>query len=611
VARAPSLLRSIRRQGTRVTLLQAVGLAMAATALVAFLFGLLRPLELGVVDAHFSLRGKEQPPKDIVVVKIDDATFDSPADGGLGLQWPFPRSVHARLIDRLHADGAKVIAIDIQFTEPTVAKEDNALIDAVGRAGNVVLATTEVDENGRTNIFGGDEVLREIGARPANANFVTDPGGTIRRMPYELDKLKSFGVVTAEVARARPISRSEAGSNAPWIDYAGPPGTIASISYSRVARGQFPRGFFSGKVVVVGPSAPSLQDVHPTSTSGNGVMAGAEIQANAVNTALRGFPLDGSSRWFNALLIVVVGLIPSTASLRLTPLRGVGMSLVLAGLYAVGTQFAFDRGLILPFVYPLGALLLAAAGSIAVHYVLAAFERERVRAVFARFVPEAVVNEVLEATDDNLRLGGVRRTCTIMFSDLRGFTTFAETRPAEQVITILNRYLSEMTAAILEHGGTLVSYMGDGIMAVFGAPLEQPDHADRALAAACDMLDERLPRFNDWMRSDGLGEGFRMGIGLNSGAVMAGNVGSERRLEYTTIGDVTNTASRIEGLTKGTPHMLFVAESTVAMLTGERPELVFVDEFEVRGRQGRIRLWSRPEPSAHTEVRETVAATDG
>jgi adenylate cyclase len=362
---------------------------------------------------------------------------------------------------------------------------------------------------------------------------------------------------------------------------------------------------------VIGPSAPVLQDVHPTSTSGNGVMAGAEIQGNAVHTALRGFPLSSTSRWFDSLLIVLVGLIPSTVSLWLTPLRGVGISLVLAGLYAVGTQIAFNQGLILPFVYPVGALLLASAGAVSVHYLVAAFERERVRTVFARFVPEAVVNQVLAATDDDLRLGGVRRTCTLLFSDIRGFTTFAEGRTAEDVITILNRYLSAMTDAILAHGGTLVSYMGDGIMAVFGAPLEQPDHADRALAAACEMLDEQLPGFNEWMRSEGLGDGFRIGIGLNSGPVMAGNVGSEERLAYTTIGDVVNTASRIEGMTKGTRHMLFVAESTVSMLTREAPELVFVDEFDVRGRTGKIRIWSLASRAARAAHAQAIVAAEG
>ena len=156
---------------------------------------------------------------------------------------------------------------------------------------------------------------------------------------------------------------------------------------------------------------------------------------------------------------------------------------------------------------------------------------------------------------------------------------------------MLNHYLSEMSDAIMDHGGTLVSYMGDGIMAVFGAPIEQPDHADRAVAAAEEMLSTRLERFNDWLRAQGLGEGFEMGIGINSGNVMSGQVGSERRIEYTAVGDTTNTAARLEGMTKGTPHQVFIADSTRADLTdGER--LVFVDEFPVRGRSAGIKVWT-------------------
>src|SRR6185295_10660255 len=226
-------------------------------------------------------------------------------------------------------------------------------------------------------------------------------------------------------------------------------------------------------------------------------------------------------------------------------------------------------------VYPLLALVLSALGALAVNYVLTAFERQRVRDTFARFVPEAVVAQVLERGDGDLRFGGVRRECTVLFSDLRGFTSFSEERPPDTVIDVLNHYLEEMSDAIMDHGGTLVAYMGDGIMAVFGAPLEQPDHADRALAAARDML-ARLEGFNEWLRTEGLHEGFKMGIGLNSGQVMSGHVGSERRLEYTALGDTTNTAARLEGMTKGTPYQLYVADSTRSRLSQPPEDLIEV-----------------------------------
>jgi adenylate cyclase len=183
-----------------------------------------------------------------------------------------------------------------------------------------------------------------------------------------------------------------------------------------------------------------------------------------------------------------------------------------------------------------------------------------------------------------------------MFTDLRGFTSFAEKLTPAQVIDVLNHYLSEMSDAILNHGGTLVAYMGDGIFAVFGAPLEMPDHADRALATAREMLEVRLPRFNQWIRDQGLGDGFRMGIGLNSGNVMSGHVGSERRVEYAAVGDTTNTASRLESMTKGTPHQLFLSDSTREALLRPEEDLVYVDEVAIRGRVEKLKLWSIKEP---------------
>jgi adenylate cyclase len=139
--------------------------------------------------------------------------------------------------------------------------------------------------------------------------------------------------------------------------------------------------------------------------------------------------------------------------------------------------------------------------------------------------------------------------------------------------------------------------MGDGIMAVFGAPLQQDDHADRALAAARDMLTQ-LEGFNGWLRSQDLHQGFKMGIGLNTGPVMSGNVGSERRLEYTALGDTTNTAARLEGMTKGTPHQLYLADSTRAALRTPADDLVEVGDFEVRGRKAKIKLWSLADAEA-------------
>ena len=565
----------------------AVGIVASALGLAGYLTDALRPQELDTIDARFSVRGTEEPQDDLVIVQIDDVTFNE-----LGEQFPFPRSLHAQLLDRLREDGVRTVAFDIQFTEPTEPEEDNALVDAVAAMPDkVVLAATEVDEEGRTAVFGGSDVVADIGARDANANTILDEG-VLRRMAFQIDGLKTFGVVAAELAEKREITRDDVGDDITFIDYHGPPGTIPAVSYSRALEPSrdAPRGFFRDKVVVIGASAPSLQDNEDTSTSGDGQMSGPEIQANTISTARRDFPLSAAPESLDWLLIVVLGMVVPVASLRLSPLRSLALALGVAVVFAVLTQLAFNAGLVTTFLYPLAALALATFGALTVNLVTSAFEQQRVRDLFTRFVPEAVVDEAL-AQADGLRLGGVQREGTVMFSDLRGFTSFAESLPVDRVIEVLNRYLSEMSDAILDERGTLVAYMGDGIMAVFGAPVSEPDHADRALAAARDML-ARLEGFNTWLREQELGDGFKMGIGLNSGPVMSGHVGSERRLEYTAIGDTTNTAARLEGMTKGTPYQLYVAGSTYEILTQKPADLEDTGEHEVRGREARIRVWA-------------------
>jgi adenylate cyclase len=218
-------------------------------------------------------------------------------------------------------------------------------------------------------------------------------------------------------------------------------------------------------------------------------------------------------------------------------------------------------------------------------------ERTRVHDVFARFLPESIVEEVLARGNGSVRLGGVRLIGTVLFTDLRGFTAFAERTAPDRVIEVLNRFLSEMSDAVLDNGGTLVSYLGDGLLAVFGAPIEIDDHADRALAAAREMLTLRLPRFNQWAESP---SPFGIGVGVSSGPLMSGNIGSERRLDYTAIGDTVNVAARIEAHTKEVPQKALLADSTRELLT-QPAELVLVGDVILRGRTAPTRLWGLAE----------------
>ena len=555
--------------------------------LAAYFTDVLEDSELDTVDARFAIRGELAPPEDIAIVGIDDPSFRE-----LGEQWPFPRTLHAEAIKQLRADGARVIGYDVQFTEPSENPEDDQeLAEAIAQAGNVVLATTIVNDRGGTNVFGGDDVLRTLQTRAAHAGYATDAGRVVRRMAHDLEKLDTMAVAIVERDQRRDVPESAFPEERAWIDYHGK-ANVETIPFYRVVRGNFPEGTFRDKIVLVGSTAPILQDVHPTSVSGDDFMFGVEVLANSVSTLLRDFPLREAPAWTTVALILLFGLIGPLIAMRFGPLRAALIGLALAILYAVFVQVTFDAGVIVGFLYPLASLALGVVGALAVALVVNAFERQRVRDLFSRFVPEPVVDDVLRNVDEDLRLGGQRELVTVLFSDVRGFTTFSENREPEDVIEVLNHYLTTMTDVILAHGGTLVAFMGDGIMAVFGAPIEMDDHADRAYAAAREMAGPALDEFNGWLRSTGRDESFRIGVGLNSGVVMAGNVGSEKRLEYTAIGDTTNTASRIESLTKGTPHMIMLAESTRMMMLHEQPELERIDSMSVKGRREEVVIWA-------------------
>jgi adenylate cyclase len=588
----------------KVLLLALVAIVATGLALGGYAARSLRSLDLNTVNARFSVRGAEKAPKNIVVVGVDSTTFQA-----VKKQWPFPRAVEAKVLNNIGAGHPAAVAFDIVFSDPSTLGQgdDVKLLNALGGNnvnGHVILSFQETDAKGDVSLFGlgqTQKALRQAGVEPGSTLFKFDPGNFIRRMSYSINKLTTFAVVTADVATGKHV-RSFGGTK--WIDYVGPAGTFDTVSYGDVYAGKIPPSFFKGKIVVIGPTAPSLQDLHPTSTDPS--MAGAEVQANAINTVLRGFPLSAAPGWINVVLIVLFGVTVPLAALRVRPIVSIAIAVAIGIVFAIVAQLLFNGGTIVSFVYPLLALILSGIGSLAVGLVTEAFERIRTVDLFARFVPENVVDEVLKSAD-GLRLGGIQREGTVMFTDLRGFTSFSEKLTPSQVIEVLNHYLSEMSDAILDNGGTLVAYMGDGIFAVFGAPLAQDDHADRALRTAREMLEVRLPRFNEWIRSQGLGDGFRMGIGLNSGNVMSGHVGSERRVEYAAVGDTTNTASRIESMTKGTPHQLLLSDSTKEALVTPADDLVFHDEVEIRGRVARMKLWGLdesqpPAPSAETEA---------
>jgi CHASE2 domain-containing sensor protein len=353
-------IRSLRGRTARRAVVLVSVLAVALTAGLVLLANA-HSLEQEALVARFALR-HEAAPQGIVVVGIDSESLTK-----LG-PWPFRRSLHAQVIDQLHRAGAKAIVYDVQFTEPTKPKEDLALFDSIDRAGGAILATTEVGDHGDTNVLGGDENLRQIHARAAAANLDDAERGVVTRFPAALAGLPTIAVATAERATGRSVQRDAFAAHEALIDYRGGPGTFPMLSFARVRKGQFDPRDVRGKIVIVGATAPTQQDVHPTPTSGSELMAGPEVQANAIWTALHGFPLRQAPGWLDVLFVILLALAPALLSLRLGA-AAVGLTaLALAGAWIVGAQVAFEEGHVVAVVAPLAALGIATAGAlIAIH----------------------------------------------------------------------------------------------------------------------------------------------------------------------------------------------------------------------------------------------------
>jgi CHASE2 domain-containing sensor protein len=336
-------------------------------ALAAEAGHLLATPEQDSIALRFELRG-EQPADDVAVVAIDDISFSD-----LNRAWPFPRSLHARAIDRLRAAGARSIVYDVQFTERTRPREDRALYDAVARAPGTVLATTETDGHGATNVLGGSENLAAAGAEAGAANLMTEPGDVIERFPYSSGGLAALGVVAARRAGGPPLTSARFPRGGAWIDFRGPPHTIPTVSFSDLVRGRADTSVLRNRIVVVGADAPTLQDVHATPAARDQLMSGPEVQANAIWTALHGLPLRSAPGWVGWLAIVIGGLAPALATLRGRAVRAALVAPLLGLTWLIGVQAAFESGLILPVTYPLVALVLGTVSAMTTAFVL---ERE-------------------------------------------------------------------------------------------------------------------------------------------------------------------------------------------------------------------------------------------
>ena len=520
--------------------------------------------------------------------------IDEPSMGAIGQQWPWPRSQHAELIRQLRKAGTKAIAFDIVFAEPTEPAQDQALADAMGP--DILLAADEsvIDRPYGRSLVRTEPLAKlvEAGARSGVASLSMDGDGVLRNMPRYAD---GFMARLLEMTTKKAVPQSQGRRR---IQHFGPAGSYPTISYYQALdpASYLPPGYLKDQIVVIGFALQANAEV-----AAGGIDAfetaytlrsrqltpGIEVQATIYDNLRNELSITPSPVW---LSLVLVALAAALALLLSRPKSPVKKALLLTAglLFMVGgcwLLLQYGRFWIGP-VAPSAALVL---GVVAIATRDFAGEQRRRRAVQLAFGQYLAPEMVQKIADDPslLNLGGESRELTILFSDIRGFTSISEAMQDDpQGLTrIINAILTPLSNIILQHGGTIDKYMGDCVMAFWNAPLDDPDHALHALEAAREMLAAMDQINSDIQAMLPAGAGvpvIRMGIGINTGTCVVGNMGSDRRFDYSVLGDAVNLASRLEDQCKEQAIDILIGQAT----KNAAPSMAFrkVGNIQVRGR---------------------------
>jgi adenylate cyclase len=365
------------------------------------------------------------------------------------------------------------------------------------------------------------------------------------------------------------------------INYLGPTGMIPTFSAAAVMEGRLPAHVLKDKIVLVGATAVGIYDLRVTPFSS--VCPGVEVHATVMDNLLRGKflrPLPFALP-VGLVILLVLGVFMSLILPRLSAAWGFLFTLFLLEGYIAANYLLFRSGWQTELFYPMAEVVLVYLGITVHRFLSEERERARIRQAFESYVAPAVVHDILKHPE-RLRLGGERREITILFSDIRGFTTMSEELAPEALVKLLHDFLNPMSNIIINQGGTIDKYMGDAIMALFGAPLEQPGHALQACRAALEMV-ATLHRLNEEWKALGRPP-LAVGVGVNTGVVAVGNMGSDRLFDYTAVGDNVNLASRLEGLNKYYKTSVLISQATAEALNGGGLIIRDVDRVKVKGK---------------------------
>jgi adenylate cyclase len=616
-----------------------IGLVMSASYVYRLIPGLQNQQNLFNDAIVFRMRAGDRAEK-VALVHVDEKSVAA-FKGQYGRFFSWPRTIHAQVLKNLTDAGARVVAYDILFDAPGCRSTDPscqedaefaAAIDyARARPGGgtqVILATAGEFPEG---IGPGDPITfrdsippyQALAARAsalAHIHPYPDEDGTVRRLPLvanikgeQVPALALQGAASylrrpKAVEQLTPGSVYSAGRPIPVddnfraiINYQGMPshlpdqlkdGPIPVVSYADVFDNTFDKNLVRDKLIFVGLTAIGFADDWFTPTSIAGVkMSGVEVHAQAAEMILRGAYLVEQGTTTTVAVILLVTLIPGLILARFQPFLAAGATLAIFLGYVIfmvvwaflanGAQNSATNFTLLNGVYPGASLVINFIVIMLYRIVFEQAEQRATRGVMGKYLSPAVMTEVLK-DPEGLKLGGEKREMSVLFSDIRGFTSVSEKMDPSELVTFLNEYLTEMTNIVFEHQGVLDKYMGDAIMAFWGAPTHQPDHAEQACRTAFHMM-RRLRELQPGWSRRGLPP-LNIGVGVNTGPMTAGNVGSKMRFDYTVMGDAVNLGSRLEGVNKEYGTNIIISDGTYAQV---KDVMVcrFLDLIAVKGKK--------------------------
>ncbi len=651
-------------------------LAMSAMIAVLLAFGLatgsLATLQGQSQDLFFqtwSGSGVKEAAANVVIVAIDDRSLEQLQRRHS--EWP--RVYYARVIDRLREGHARGLVLDIGFTEPhpddiEVAAAMRRFLDASleerRKAGvslnppTVIAPVVGTPDAARQLVPGMPPVYPQL-LRPlpiyqavttlyGHVNQIPDSDGSIRSVPLlirvEGQDMPSLGLAAAAaytntihapvtvdpvhgglIAARRFMPTTAAGEM--LISYAGPPSvselpdrqTFRTVSFVEVMEGRVRPETFRDKMVFIGVSGATgvTDDFQVPTSRGHGKMAGVEIHANVFATIVAARFFAPQQAPVTIVLIVFICLVTGLITARYSIVWSAVGAMLLVALYVLGSMeyatLAYDEyGVSLPnLVYPPLALALTFMTTAVTRVIFEQAEARATRGALGKYLSPAILKAVM-ANPDQLKLGGEKRIMTVLFTDIRGFTSFAETLDPDRLVPLLNEYLGVMTNVVHRWEGVLDKYMGDAIMAWWGAPVDQPDHAYRACMAALEMRAQLRVLHARWEAADI--PKLEMGVGINTGPMVYGNTGSSERFDFTVLGDAVNLASRLEGANKEYGSNVIISEATLEAASQGDFVVRFLDMIEVKGKSQPAAIYellgttNSIEPSARDAVPAWEAA---